>query len=326
MHYLSIPDTRLPKPNEEGPLSRPLAQERVARGAAMLEDERLSNRPLPSAMSKRVVARKSGRPGAQNRSEPAPVQAAPDAGQKPRVQSAARAIGILLAIAQSRDGLQVKEISAALRLPRQVAYHLLHTLSATGVIRKRDQNRYVLGLAAAVVADGFRRQLGPPEQIVQKVRAVAASCGETAYASGWVDGQIVVMATARGHSAVHAAEVPHGYSEDAHARASGKLLLALADPQTSETYLSTHRLTARTPNTISSKKRLLAELEQIRNRGFAVDKEEFTKGLCCLAVPFEIAGGQIVLGISVPTERFHANFDRYLAALRAEARFVNADS
>jgi DNA-binding IclR family transcriptional regulator len=241
--------------------------------------------------------------------------------QKPRVQSAARTIGILLAIAQSRDGLQVKEISVALKLPRQVTYHLLHTLSATGIIRKREENRYVLGLAAAVIADGFRRQLGPPEQVAPLVRKIATDCGETAYASGWVDGEIVVLATARGRSAVQAAEVPHGYSEDAHARASGKLLLALADPDARQAYLDCHRLTARTPQTITSKKRLLTELERIRSRGYAADEEEFSQGLCCLAVPFAVAGGQVVLGISVPAERFHKNLERYLAVLLAAARF-----
>lgn len=243
---------------------------------------------------------------------------------KPRVQSAARAIHILLAIARSRDGLQVKEISAALSMPPQVTYHLLHTLSATGIIRKRDHNRYVLGLATAAVVEGFRRQLGPPEQVAQCVRAAALECGETTYASGWVDGEIAVLASARGHSAITAAEVPQGYSEDAHARASGKLLLALADPEIVQAYLSRHRLTARTPRTIRSKKRLLAELEQIRLRGYALDEEEFIKGLCCVAVPIELAGGQIVLAMSVPSERFHSNFSRYLDSLRCAAQFVGA--
>jgi DNA-binding IclR family transcriptional regulator len=239
--------------------------------------------------------------------------------KKPRVQSAARTIEIVLAVARSREGLQVKEICSTLKLPRQVTYHLLHTLSATGVVRKRDQNRYMLGLSAAVIAEGFRRQLGPPEQIAQRVREVAAKCGETAYASGWVDGEIVVLASARGHSAVHAAEVPLGCSDDAHARASGKLLLALADPTIRDTYLNGHKFTARTRNTITSKKGLLAALEEIRSQGYALDKEEFVEGLCCLAVPFGSSGGQIVLGISEPSERFHSSLRRYLAMMRSEA-------
>jgi IclR family transcriptional regulator, acetate operon repressor len=256
--------------------------------------------------------------------QPVPAQEPPDV--KPRVQSAARTINILLAIAQSADGMKVKEISDTLSLPRQVTYHLLHTLIGTGIIRKNGESRYVLGLAAASIGDGFRRQLAPPEHLAPLTRAISESCGETAYASGWMDNEIMVLATARGRSPVQAAEVPHGFSEDAHARASGKLLLALASPVVSDAYLASHKLNARTRNTITSVKRLQVEFDRIRARGYAVDEEEFFQGLCCMAVPIESLGGRVVLGISVPSERFHANFDRYLAQLRATARLSSARS
>jgi DNA-binding IclR family transcriptional regulator len=247
------------------------------------------------------------------------------AGTKPRVQSAARTVSIILSIAESRVGLRSKEISQKLKLPRQVTYHLLHTLSATRVIRKNEHQRYVLGLAAMPIAEGFHRQLAPPEYLSPHVRELADVSGETAYASGWVDGEIVVLATARGRSPVQAAEVPHGYSTDAHARASGKLLLAMADRITQENYLAQHGLAARTANTIVSPKRLQAEFERIRKRGYAIDEEEFADGLSCLAVPVEGLGGRMALGISVPSDRFHTNFDRYLKTLRAAARLEEGE-
>jgi DNA-binding IclR family transcriptional regulator len=249
-----------------------------------------------------------------------PSRLAVKSNPKPRVQSALRAISILLAVADSRDGLKIKDIMQVVGLSRQVTYHLIHTLQATGIIRKGSNNRYVLGLAAASVAEGFRRQLAPPEHLAPRVRAIVASTGETAYAGGWVDGEIVVLATARGESPVGAAQVPHGYSSHAHARASGKLLLALADPRTLDEYLVSHPLEARTTRTITDKTEFLKELDRIRACNYSVDQEEFHEGLRCLAVPVEGLGGRFVLGISVPSERFQANFDRYLSALRAAAR------
>ena len=237
---------------------------------------------------------------------------------RPRVQSAARTVDILLAIARTRDGAKAIEISNELALPRQVTYHLLHTLNSTGVIRKNQQHRYVLGLAVGVIADGFRRQLHPPEHLAPIVRSIATDCAETAYAVGWIDGEIAVLASARGESTIQAAEVPHGYSEDAHARASGKLLLALVEPRLRDEYLARHGLRPRTVNTLTSIKRLHADFERIRVRGYAVDEEEFSKGLCCLAVP--VLDGRIAIGISVPAERFHHNFERYLSRLRAAAK------
>jgi DNA-binding IclR family transcriptional regulator len=68
---------------------------------------------------------------------------------------------------------------------------------------------------------------------------------------------------------------------------------------------------------------LFKEFERIRANRYSIDAEEFHDGLRCLAVPIEGLGGRFVLGISVPSERFQANFERYLKALRAAAA-VNA--
>jgi DNA-binding IclR family transcriptional regulator len=249
-----------------------------------------------------------------------PLPAAGSGEPKPRIQSAVRTISILLAVADSPNGLRAKEIMEKLGLSRQVTYHLIHTMHGTGIIRRDDRNRYVLGLAAVSIAEGFRRQFAPPEHLAHRVRAIVAATGETAYAGGWVDGEIVALATARGESPVGAAEVPQGYSGHAHARASGKLLLALVEPAVREAYLAKHALEARTSRTITDAEQLMKEFELIRARGYAIDNEEFHEGLQCLAVPVEGLGGRFALGISVPKGRFDKNFDRYLAALLNAAR------
>jgi IclR family acetate operon transcriptional repressor len=245
---------------------------------------------------------------------------AEDSQAKPRIQSAVRTISLLLAVADSPDGLKAKQIMEKLGLSRQVTYHLIHTMHGTGIIRKNESNRYVLGLAAVSIAEGFSRQLAPPEHLARRVRSIVAATGETAYAGGWVDGEIVALATARGESPVGAAQVPHGYSGYAHARAAGKLLLAMVDPAIREAYLAKHPLHARTSRTITDMEELNREFERIRAQGYSIDHEEFHEGLQCMAVPVEGLGGRFVLGISVPKQRFDANFARYLLALQNVAR------
>lgn len=239
---------------------------------------------------------------------------------KPRVQSAVRTISLLLAVADSPNGLRSKEIMDKLGLSRQVTYHLIHSLHGTGIIRKNDLNRYVLGLAAVSIAEGFRRQLAPPEHLAHRVREIVTMTGETAYAGGWLEGEIVALATARGESPVGAAQVPQGYSGYAHARAAGKLLLAMVEPSVREAYLAKHSLEARTRHTITSRDELTKEFARIRARGYSIDNEEFHEGLQCLAVPVEGLADRFVLGISVPKQRFAESFDRYLAALLKAAR------
>lgn len=235
--------------------------------------------------------------------------------ERPRVQSVARAVGILLAIAQSEQGLTTKEISERVQIGRQATYHLLHTLASRGMVT-RNGNRYVLGFRVGTLAEGFARQLAPSEHLAPVVRALAQETGETAYASGWWSGEIVAFTSAGGTNPVQAAEVPQGYVGNAHARASGKVLLAFAPASVRDAYLDGHGLNRLTPNTITSRRRLEAVLAEIRERGYGIDDEEFAVGLYCLAVPFDRGYSPFVLGLAAPRHRGVENQDRYLAVMR----------
>lgn len=173
-------------------------------------------------------------------------------GAKPRVQSAVRVSQILIFVAESRTGVKAHEISDGLGIPRQATYHLVHTLRSIGMLRKNEQNRYVLGLAATPIAAGLQRQLAPQEHIRSLVRAVVSETHETAYAVGWIEDEVVILFSARGDALVQAAEEALGRSFDAHARASGKLLLALTENGRRTRYINSHSLNARTPNTLTS--------------------------------------------------------------------------
>lgn len=239
---------------------------------------------------------------------------------RPRVQSAARTVAILLAVAQSENGLTTKEISEDVQIGRQAVYHLLHTLVGTGMLTRTNDNRYVLGLRVGTLVQGFQSQLAPSEHLAPLVRLVAKETDETAYAAGWWQGEITMLTVARGGNPVQAAETPQGYVGNAHARASGKLLLALATPAVRDAYLGTHPLTPITPATITTHRELEAEMSRIRAQGYAIDDQEFATGLCCLAVPLDAGHSPFVLAVSAPRERFHENLDRYLAVLQRIAR------
>jgi IclR family transcriptional regulator, acetate operon repressor len=235
---------------------------------------------------------------------------------RPRVQSVARATGILLAIAQTDSGLTTKEISERVGIGRQATYHLLHTLVGAGILTRDDRNRYLLGLRIGVLVQGFERQLAPSEHLGPIVRELAHDTGETAYASGWWSGEIVTLTSTRGTSAVQAADVPHGHVGNAHARASGKLLLAFAPPALRDAYLDARELGRLTPKTLTDRGALEREFALIRERGYAVDDEEFAPGLCCLAYPLDAGYSPFVLAISAPRERFFEQRATYLATVR----------
>jgi DNA-binding IclR family transcriptional regulator len=219
-------------------------------------------------------------------------------------------------VARSPHGLKAREISDILNLPRQATYHLIHTLVSVQILRKNAKGAYVLGLEASAIADGFARHLNPAEYLEPRVRAVVAITGETAYVSGWIEGDIIALLAVRGGAMVSVSEVPTGLASHAHARASGKLLMAFADPLERENYLSRHKLSRRTDKTITTREALDKELAVIRTQGYAIDNEEFAEGLCCLAVPIQETIGRFALCVSAPKDRFWANHEKYLGILR----------
>lgn len=234
---------------------------------------------------------------------------------KPQIASVRKAFSALHLAGERTDGISAKELAAAMDTPLPTTYHLLQTLVEAGVLSKGKSGFYRLGPTMGQLADAYLDQGEPLEDLEGPLRELAAHTGETAYLSAWNKHEIQVIATAEGSHAVRVALLARGTTGHAHARASGKLLLANARSGLRELYLEKHPLESVTPATIVDRTRLDAEFETIREQGYAVDREEFTLGVSCVAAPI-IDLGRVVgaYTVSSPTPRFEREYDALLAA------------
>jgi DNA-binding IclR family transcriptional regulator len=240
-----------------------------------------------------------------------PVPAA-GVSRRQHVQSVSRALGILGEVAGSSEGLSVQEISKRLGLRPPTTYHLVHTLADEGFLARGEQGRYRLGAAVAALAKAFRRQITAPAQLLPYIRSIASKTGEASHIVGWNSGEIMVLGQVPGRHAVSVTEFAVGTVGNAHARSSGKLLLAFADDDTRDAYLRLHPAGRRTSSTLVEPAELERELEAIRNRGYAVDLEEFEPGVCCLAAPVDAGDALFAFSLLAPRERFLENFETYV--------------
>jgi IclR family transcriptional regulator, acetate operon repressor len=237
------------------------------------------------------------------------------------IQSVSRATRLLLLVAEGADGLTAKQCAGALGLPLATAHHLLSTLVAEGLLSKDARRRYHLGPKVGALADAFAHQMMPPEYLLDPLRRLADMTAETAHLCAWRHGEVVALASLEGSQAVRVSAVHTGLQGAAHARASGKLLLALAPQATVNAYLSSHPLEPFTARTIVDRAELEQELEQIRARGYAIDDEEFAPDVACAAAP--IAVGDAVIGtysVSAPLGRFRQREQWLIEAVRSAAR------
>jgi hypothetical protein len=112
--------------------------------------------------------------------------------------------------------------------------------------------------------------------------------------------------------------------DTAHALALGKVVLALGRPELVDRYVAHPGLRRFTAHTITDPAALRAELQTVRRRGFAVEREEAYLDFCCIAAPVRDARGRVlaVLGISMTRRAFdeeRESLARVLVELAASA-------
>lgn len=263
---------------------------------------------------------------------PTTTREAPEAAAatKTRIQSVARASQVLLWVADQPHGATAKEIAASQGLALPTTYHLLNTLVDEGLLAKDVHRRYILGRSTAILAQAYLRGKAVPDSLLGALRELARRTGETSYLADWGEHEIRVLASVEGSRMLRVAEVGSGVYEHGHARANGKVLLAYARPEVRDAYLRAHPLVPLTDATICDRQALEAELERIRERGYAYDHEEFAVGVACVAAPL-LQNGQLIaaLGLSVPADRMEqdrAELTKVLLDIAARAIAENTSA
>lgn len=246
----------------------------------------------------------------------------PATGSEPggRIQSVSRAVRLLMLVASGATGGTAKELAGAAGIAIPTTHHLLSTLVHERMLAKESTARYVLGTKVAVLANALERAVTTPEYLFEPLRQLAATTGETSYVASWRGGDIRVQASIEGQHPVRVS-LPLAPYADAHARATGKVLLAMTSEEVRRAYLAAHPLRALTPRTITDPARLEAEFEQIRADGYALDEEQYQPGVSCVGAPV-IDEGVVVAAysISVPSPRFAESKLRFIDAVRSVAQ------
>src|SRR5258705_3732024 len=108
-----------------------------------------------------------------------------------------------------------------------------------------------------------------------------------------------------------------------HSTSVGKCLMAWLPKQEIETIVKQHGLKKRTPETITNMTKLLAELERVKQAGYAVDDEENSLGARCLGAPIFDATGNVTAAIGASgtlTQMDESSMPKISEALKETAR------
>jgi DNA-binding IclR family transcriptional regulator len=221
-------------------------------------------------------------------------------------QTLMRGLALLEAIADGKEGVAVRDLAAAMGLPRSIVQRLLYTLEAEGFLERHPSQvgyrpaikLWTLGCAAARGLNA--REVARPflEHLAQKTHETIKL--------GVLDGRDVVYLDGIECPQSVRAYVPVGGRAPAHSSATGKAILAFLRPDTlAQIGPSMRRYTRRT---FVGAESLAKELEQIRKRGYAVNGGEWDEQVGGVAAPLFDGRGEVVasLGIILPLNRLTA--------------------
>ena len=256
-----------------------------------------------------------------------PGRAAMEPGQEPAypIASVNNALRLLL-LFRSQPRVRLSEASEHLGVAHSTAHRLMAMLAYHGFVRQEPDSRaYVAGPALVEIGLAAVRQLDIRQRARPVLEDLAASLGETAHLAVLEGSNVRYLDCAESARALRVASRT-GSALAAHCTASGKALLAeLPDTEVSAMLGGQAPLTALTDRSITTRSRLLAELREVRARGYAVNLEESEEGVASVAVA--VRGPQrlpmAALAVSAPMSRMSAQAtDKIAAELRERAAWL----
>lgn len=231
---------------------------------------------------------------------------APVAAKRSRrsVQSVDRALDLLEALSAADGEVSITALSTRTGLHVSTVHRLLATLLRRGYVRQNPEtSRYYAGAKLATLAEGRSRYGELRLRARPLLRAIVDTTRETANlvvldesAAVYIDTvpspQVVRLFTAIGN------RVP------LHATGAGKCLLAALPQARRDALVGRLDLRPYTPHTIVEATALRRALDEIAQRGYSLDDEEYDEGVRCVAVPVPgLDDTYAALSISAPANR-----------------------
>ena len=215
------------------------------------------------------------------------------------VNSVIKALHILEGFTLSQQELTLSQISRQQGLPKSTALNLIRTLEASGyLLHTSNSQTYRLGYKVMELSYHLRSSMPIIQVATPFLEELQIKTEENIYLTSHLDGQVFYLKGLHpsiriGNYSVAGKRLPM------HCTGCGKAMLAYLPEEELEAVIQRWGLPAITKNTITSRQRLDKDLELTRSRGYALDREEETLGVRCIAMPILDGSGYPAGAISI---------------------------
>lgn len=223
-----------------------------------------------------------------------------------KVLSVDKALLIVRLLAEKGRDMKLTEIAEELDINKSTLHGLISTLKFHGFVdQDAKTQKYRLGLYLIDLGDIAARSLDIIQISLPIIEAVRDRLQETVHiAKLHNDNMEVIYVNKKESKQSMRIFTSIGATNPSYCTGVGKTLLAYLDESALERLLR-HDFQRYTPKTITDKAVFIKDLAACRKAGYAVDDEEYSIGLRCVAAPIFDHAGRAVYGISIsgPTVR-----------------------
>lgn len=218
-----------------------------------------------------------------------------------QVKTAGKTVRILEAIHEIAGGT-LGEISEAMAMPKSTTHDYLRTLCQLGYVVE-DDGEYALSTKCLELGEKRRRRMKIYRSARPEMERLAEETGEHASLLIEENGAGVLLDYEAGNDALHL-DLVVGERYSLPVTAPGKAILAHLSAERTASILDEREIPAATQNTITDRDRLCRELEDIREKKYAVDDEEHIQGVRAVSTPI-ICRNTVVGAITIrgPVQR-----------------------
>ena len=200
-----------------------------------------------------------------------------------KINSVEKTVRILELLAEKGE-LSVAEAALRLGLNRSTCHRFLVTLRELGYVVQNPLSHYRLSFQIFELGMKVANRLQVRQIAYPYLRELSKLFNETINLGYWHNNEIVHL------DKIDSTEILRidpgiGSRVPAYCTSLGKAILAFLPDDDLNTFLNSVPLRAMTGNTITTREGLAKELEDIKKKGFAVDREELSIGLRCVASP-----------------------------------------
>jgi len=220
------------------------------------------------------------------------------------IKSVVRAFEVLEFLSQE-DYIGATELAERFDISKTTAFNILCTLEKIDYIKQspRDGKYY---LSAKILELSKDLEFKLREQAKPYLRELSRNSNETINLVIRTGKKVLYIDKVESSEPLQI-NTKVGKKEEIYCTAVGKVILAFTRKDERNIILNKLEFKAHTKNTIMSLPELRKNLESIRKKGYAIDNEEFCKGVKCIAGPVFDHTGSIKAAVSItgPQERIN---------------------